>query len=171
MIRGTGLPFDHMAAMLNHNKRKLLFSPLLNPPTIRESTFNKHSCTKPFGHPLGMIHKLQAMPNPTERQHPARCAKRRWMSDQSNTAQVPVLHSKTFWFRDGTIILQAQNTQFRVHLSFLGANSEVFNEKSLMSQIGVDDDSDSVEGCSIFSVNDLKEDRENFLHMMYYPGK
>ncbi|KAF7370417.1 BTB domain-containing protein [Mycena sanguinolenta] len=50
------------------------------------------------------------------------------------------------WFRDGSVVLQAQNTQFRVHFGVLARHSSVFSD---MWELPQPSDESTVDGCPV----------------------
>ncbi|RDB17298.1 hypothetical protein Hypma_001918 [Hypsizygus marmoreus] len=76
----------------------------------------------------------------------------------------------TIWFDDGSVILNAENTLFRVHRSILSSHSSVFDDLlgALSSEVQVD-------GCPVLTVQDSAEDMSHFLKALtdrsYYREK
>ena len=64
------------------------------------------------------------------------------------------------WYDDGSIVIQAGSTQFRVHRSILWANSPV-----LKDMLPVDEE--LVEGCPILRLSDSAEDVAHLLKVLY----
>ncbi|KAH9481033.1 hypothetical protein JR316_0005552 [Psilocybe cubensis] len=79
-----------------------------------------------------------------------------------------ITRSNTLWFEDGTIVLQAESTQFRVYLGLLSLNSKhpVFHgeQPGPGLQYGVDE----VEGCPVMTVNGTAEDWEQVLLTIHH---
>jgi len=69
------------------------------------------------------------------------------------------------WFDDGSIVLQAETTQFRVHRSVLSTNSEIFRDMFAVPQPTVGDE--VIEGCSIVHLSDSAEDWTYVLNALY----
>ncbi|KAJ7935112.1 hypothetical protein B0H13DRAFT_1474520, partial [Mycena leptocephala] len=63
-------------------------------------------------------------------------------------------------FDDGSVVLQAENTQFRVHWSILSIHSSVFHDMQGLPQ---PPDQDSIEGCPVVQLSDLAADVEHIL--------
>ncbi|KAJ3492732.1 hypothetical protein NLJ89_g11174 [Agrocybe chaxingu] len=78
----------------------------------------------------------------------------------------PILRSEKFWFADGNIILQAENTQFKVHRSFLSSQSPIFHDMFSIPQPPVVDDA-IVEGCVVVHLQDMVKDVQNLLELLY----
>lgn len=78
--------------------------------------------------------------------------------------------SSEYWFSDGSIILQAEYTMFRVHLSVLARHSEVFKDISSVPQPTGDPLQDAViDGCPVIPVSDSARDIEALLSLLYDP--
>ncbi|KZP11456.1 hypothetical protein FIBSPDRAFT_837622 [Athelia psychrophila] len=67
----------------------------------------------------------------------------------------PIIPHSEFWFKDGSVVLQAENTQFKVHQSILSANSVVFSDMFLAPQPAGEP---LVEGCPIVHLSDTSAD-------------
>jgi BTB/POZ domain len=86
---------------------------------------------------------------------------------ESPTLQ-PLSHPKRadgLWFDDGSIVLQAGTTQFRVHRSVLSANSAVFRDMFSVPQAAKGDE--VVEGCYVVRLSDSAEDWIYVLRAFY----
>jgi hypothetical protein len=70
------------------------------------------------------------------------------------------------WYSDGSLILQVENTQFRVHWSVLALNSSFFRNLQGLPQ---PPDQPRVEGCPIIELHDSLEDVEYLLKALYNP--
>ncbi|KAJ6631583.1 hypothetical protein B0H10DRAFT_1979452 [Mycena sp. CBHHK59/15] len=70
------------------------------------------------------------------------------------------------WHKDGSIVLQAQNTQFRVHWGVLSLHSSFFRD---MQDLPQPPDQSNVEGCPIVELPDSAEDVEHLLKALYNP--
>ncbi|KAF5336423.1 hypothetical protein D9611_006485 [Ephemerocybe angulata] len=68
------------------------------------------------------------------------------------------------WFFDGSIVLEAERTQFRVHQAFLARNSSVFSD---VFSIPHADDEPKVEGCPVLQLQDSAEDIKHMLLAVY----
>ncbi|KAF7370303.1 BTB domain-containing protein [Mycena sanguinolenta] len=71
------------------------------------------------------------------------------------------------WYRDGNIVLQAENTQFRVHWGVLAQHSSVFRD---MEELPQPPDQPTIDGCPIVELSDGPKDVENLLKAMYIPA-
>ncbi|KAF5340603.1 hypothetical protein D9611_007346 [Ephemerocybe angulata] len=99
---------------------------------------------------------------------PKRCRSVSEAEGQPSTAvgQSPFERSSETWYRDGNIVLQAGNTQFKVHQGLLERQSSVFSE--LFSQPpkpGVE----TVEGCRVVDLEESDEDIQLLLTALYEP--
>ncbi|KAF7315148.1 BTB domain-containing protein [Mycena indigotica] len=70
------------------------------------------------------------------------------------------------WYKDGSVVLQAANTQFRVHFSLLAAHSTVFSD---MYELPQPELQATVDGCPLVEVHDDPEDVKNLLSVLYTP--
>ncbi|KDR69190.1 hypothetical protein GALMADRAFT_256033 [Galerina marginata CBS 339.88] len=70
----------------------------------------------------------------------------------------------TIWFSDGSIVLEAEETQFRVHKSVLSRNSSFFNA---MFSTALQETRPRIEGCEVVRFDDAAEDWETVLEIVY----
>ncbi|KIY67324.1 hypothetical protein CYLTODRAFT_422661 [Cylindrobasidium torrendii FP15055 ss-10] len=68
------------------------------------------------------------------------------------------------WFTDGSVILRAEHTIFRVHMSQLSRHSEVFRDMFGLAGKGNVDD---LEGCPLIFLHDAASDLESLLISIY----
>ncbi|KAJ7018596.1 hypothetical protein C8F04DRAFT_1151007 [Mycena alexandri] len=81
--------------------------------------------------------------------------------------QVPAVKRSEIWHPDGSVVLQAQDTQWRVHFSVLAMHSSFFRGMLGLPQ---PPDQPSVDGCPIIELlGDSVEDVENVLRALYDP--
>ncbi|KAJ7188710.1 hypothetical protein C8R46DRAFT_1055562 [Mycena filopes] len=71
------------------------------------------------------------------------------------------------WYLDGSVVLQAHNTQFRVHWSFLTEHSSFFRDMQGLPQ--PPDDQPTVDGCPVIELSDALVDVEHLLRALYKP--
>ena len=94
--------------------------------------------------------------------------KRRRTSDETAPdapdENLPVKRSSQFWFADGSVILHAQDTQFRVHQTLLSLHSEIMKDCFSCPQ---PQDAESVEGCPVLHLSDSALDIENLCALLY----
>ncbi|EAU87598.2 hypothetical protein CC1G_09695 [Coprinopsis cinerea okayama7 len=78
--------------------------------------------------------------------------------------------SATIWYPDGNIVLQAENTQFRVHQSILARHSEFFSNMFSMPYPR-DPMGPTVEGCNVVSLAyDSASHWQALLELLYDGG-
>ncbi len=88
----------------------------------------------------------------------------------SSTSPDPPLRASTvkpslrFWYADGNVVLQAEETQFRVHRSLLSLHSEIMKDCFECPQ-PVDDD--LVEGCPVIHLTDSAKDMDILCGLLY----
>ncbi|KAJ7350550.1 hypothetical protein DFH08DRAFT_861737 [Mycena albidolilacea] len=88
--------------------------------------------------------------------------------ERERTEDAPITRS-SIWHKDGSVVLQADNTQFRVHWGILALNSCFFRELQDLP-LAQPNDQPSVEGCPIVELSsDASEDVENLLKALYTP--
>ncbi|KAJ7094266.1 hypothetical protein C8R44DRAFT_718388 [Mycena epipterygia] len=71
------------------------------------------------------------------------------------------------WLPDGNVVLQAHDTQFRVHWSVLSLHSSFFRGMQGLPQ---PPEQPSVEGCPVVELSDSVEDVNNLLKALYNPS-
>ncbi|KAJ7094272.1 hypothetical protein C8R44DRAFT_645397 [Mycena epipterygia] len=71
------------------------------------------------------------------------------------------------WLPDGNVVLQAHDTQFRVHWGVLSLHSSVFRDIQGLPQ---PPEQPSVEGCPVVELSDSVEDVNNLLKALYNPS-
>jgi hypothetical protein len=81
------------------------------------------------------------------------------------TEDAPITRSD-IWYQDGSVVLQAQDTQFRVHWGNLCQHSSFFREMQGLPQ---PPDLPSVDGCPIIELQDAVLDVEHLLKVLYNP--
>ncbi|KAJ3504425.1 hypothetical protein NLJ89_g7938 [Agrocybe chaxingu] len=83
---------------------------------------------------------------------------------QSSGTGPRLLRSKELWFEDGSVIIQVELTQFRVHKTILARSSSIFSH---VFQLGEQSASEVVvDGCPVVHVTDSVEMRQ-FLLLLY----
>jgi len=68
------------------------------------------------------------------------------------------------WFTDGNVVLEAEETQFRVHRGILALHSTVFKDMFEMPQPS---EEPTVEGCPVVQLSDTAADVERLLNAVY----
>ncbi|KAJ7075313.1 hypothetical protein C8R43DRAFT_910758 [Mycena crocata] len=85
---------------------------------------------------------------------------------RQRTEDAPITRSAT-WYTDGSIVLQAQHTQFRVHWGVLAQHSSFFRD---MQDLPQPPDQPSVDGCPLVELLlDSAEDVGHLLRVLYDP--
>jgi hypothetical protein len=75
-----------------------------------------------------------------------------------------------YWFEDGNIVLQAEDTLFRVHRSILSRHSQIFKDIFAMPQ-APSQENESIEGCPVVHLSDTAEDMGNIISLIYDSNK
>ncbi|KAJ7465252.1 hypothetical protein FB451DRAFT_1263058 [Mycena latifolia] len=91
-------------------------------------------------------------------------AAKRQRTDETSSPE-EVVRSE-IWYDDGSVILQAESTQCRVHWTVLAQHSSIFND---MRGIPQPPDEPRVEGCPIVRLSDSIQDVEHLLRAVYDP--
>lgn len=76
-----------------------------------------------------------------------------------------IVRSK-IWYDDGSVILQAESTQCRVHWTVLAQHSSFFSDLRTVPQ---PPDEPRIEGCPIILLSDSIQDLEHLLRALYNP--
>ena len=73
------------------------------------------------------------------------------------------------WYDDGTVILTAEKTAFRVYRGLLAKHSEVFRDMFTVPQPTTPTNNDAFEGCPIVHlVDDAADDIADVLEIMHH---
>lgn len=86
--------------------------------------------------------------------------------------QEPLVKHTDLWFSDGSVVLQAGSTLFRVHKSQLARRSVVFSDmftlpQPVMTTSHATFSDDSYEDCPVVRLHDSAEDVANLLLALY----
>jgi hypothetical protein len=73
--------------------------------------------------------------------------------------------SENLWFNDGTIVLRAEKTIFRVYAGLLASQSSVF--KDMLEFPQPSGSSETIEGCPVVTLHDSAQDLQNFLRVLH----
>lgn len=73
-------------------------------------------------------------------------------------------HHNDLWFSDGSVVLRAEQTLFRVHISFLSRHSTVFKDTFAIPQ---PQPLETIEGCAVVRMHDTAMDLSVFLRALY----
>jgi hypothetical protein len=87
------------------------------------------------------------------------------MNDPSDETQII---RSTIWYHDGSIVLQAETTQFCVHASVLSQHSVVFRD--MLSVPASAATSDAVDGKPLVHVSDRASEIKHLLLALYDPS-
>jgi hypothetical protein len=68
------------------------------------------------------------------------------------------------WFDDGSVVLEAERTQFRVYRGILCANSVIFKDMFSLCQPGEEGE---VEGCPLVHLSDSAKDVQIVLEVLH----
>lgn len=94
---------------------------------------------------------------------------------QSDSDAPPVKRQRTeeqltrseIWHADGSVVLQAETIQFRVHWSVLSLHSSFFRDLRDRPQAP---GHPSTEGCPLIELNDSSRDLQHLLNALYDPS-
>ncbi|KAF8143254.1 hypothetical protein K438DRAFT_1633956 [Mycena galopus ATCC 62051] len=93
----------------------------------------------------------------------------------STTQDLPSAASGGIWFKDGTLVIQAGTSSFRVYGGILADRSPVFHDMLGFPQ---PEDAPTVEGCPVVRLSDAENDVRSFLKALFdyefflpYPAK
>ncbi|KAJ7502995.1 hypothetical protein B0H11DRAFT_613848 [Mycena galericulata] len=84
---------------------------------------------------------------------------------RQRTENAPLTRSDV-WYQDGSVVLQAQNMQFRVHWGVLSKHSSFFRDMQGLPQ---PPNQPSVDGCPMVELADSAEDVKYLLEALYNP--
>ena len=84
---------------------------------------------------------------------------------QSNSTGDPRKRSE-YWFQDGNVVLQAEDTLFRIHRSIISRQSQIFEDMFSMPQVPSQED-ELIEGCPVVQLSDTAEDMGNIISLLY----
>ena len=84
-------------------------------------------------------------------------------------AEKPADFSKSLdlWYSDGSVVLVAEKTGFRVHTSILASSCEVFRDMISIPHPASDDESEVYENCPVLRLQDSTADLHHFLKAIY----
>ena len=76
-----------------------------------------------------------------------------------------------FWYADGSIVLVAQRTAFRVYAGWLARRSEVFRDMLSIPVPPQPDGEQRVSGCPVVRLSDTSEALREFLWAVFFGGR
>ena len=82
------------------------------------------------------------------------------------TDEPSVIVRSTVWYDDGSVVLQAECKQFRVHRTLLCQNSTIFTDMFSIPQPSPEES--LVEGCPLVRLSDSAEEVETVLRALYF---
>ena len=90
---------------------------------------------------------------------------------EDERACTPKRHSD-FWFSDGSVVLLAHDTLFRVHKTFLSRHSLVFRDMFTLPQPSTSastivSSEDEIDGCPVVDLHDSPNDVSSLLYALY----
>jgi len=85
--------------------------------------------------------------------------------DGSNATPLPAISRSSLWLDDGSVVIQAELTQFRVHRTMLSRHSQVFRDMFSVPQPVVSED--NIEGCPLVHLPDSAQDVTHLLSALY----
>jgi hypothetical protein len=98
---------------------------------------------------------------------PSGTKRRRTLSPRQDDQQETDRSSRSeYWFDDGSVVIQAEYTQFRVHRTLLARHSSVFRDMFSVPQ-PIANSELLVEGCSVVHLSDSKQDIEYVISALY----
>ncbi len=86
--------------------------------------------------------------------------------DQQETDRLPTISRSKFWLDDGSVVIQAEYTQFRVHRTLLARHSSVFRDMFSVPQ-PISSSERLIEGCPVVHLSDSKQDIEYMISALY----
>ncbi len=88
-------------------------------------------------------------------------------TDVSAGALQELTRDQDLWFEDGSVVMIAQTTAFRVHKSVLSRHSCTFSELFSIPQPADPESVDLIDGCPMVRVTDSAHDFQHILHILY----
>lgn len=79
-----------------------------------------------------------------------------------------LFRSTEFWFDDGTVVLQVENTLYRVYRGLLSSRSTVFHDTFSIPQPV--EERTEIEGCPVVQLHDRSKDFTRFLKALHHYG-
>ncbi|GJE91294.1 BTB/POZ domain-containing protein [Phanerochaete sordida] len=88
-------------------------------------------------------------------------------TEMLNIEKADFTKSVDIWYADGSVVLVADKTAFRVHTSILACSCEVFRDMASIPQPTGEDSSETFEGCPVLRLQDSTGDLHHFLKAIY----
>jgi hypothetical protein len=86
-------------------------------------------------------------------------------NDSEPALPIEPVRSADIWYEDGTLVVRAEYTLFRVYRGILAAQSEVFNDMLSVPQ-PPSAETETFDGCPVVRVQDTAEDMSRFLRAL-----
>lgn len=87
---------------------------------------------------------------------------------KTDTPSVDFTPSTEIWYTDGSVVLVADKTAFRVHCTILATHCEMFKDMFAIPQPAVQDSgTETYEGCHVLRLQDSPTDLKHFLKSIY----
>ena len=83
---------------------------------------------------------------------------------------VPPIKSTDVWFADGNLVLQAENTLFKVYEGLLTRESPFFRDMFSLPQPDASTSGDTYDGCRLVKVYDSVSHMRIFLSAIFFYG-
>jgi hypothetical protein len=99
--------------------------------------------------------------------HPLEPVQKEPLAKRQRLEVVEDVTRSDIWYDDGSVILQAETTQFRVHWGVLSEHSTFFRDMRGLPQ---PPDQPSIEGCPIVELYDSFTDVKHLLDALYHPS-
>ncbi|CAA7261832.1 unnamed protein product [Cyclocybe aegerita] len=132
---------------------------------LTPARISRHVPKTPFVLELELTHSSYTMSEPPAKR-PRLASDDGDVTVSSTESASGITRSTNFWLDDGNIILQAENTQFRVHKSMLARQSSIFKDMFSIPQPSEPLDP-VVEGCPVVTLSDKASDVDCILSIFY----
>ena len=124
--------------------------------------------------PLSMMSATESVQDPRQKKRPRATEEAHQSASGSagGTLRLPVAVARSLerheelWFEDGSVVLVAQNTGFRVFRSLLAEQSAVFSD---MFSSSSPNGCEMLEECPVVQLSDAAEDAIDFLRVLFKP--
>jgi hypothetical protein len=126
--------------------------------------------TRPMNLPAQQQHHPSQQPDQqSQRSQPSQLAAQNYAPGRGlNNTQSPLSQPKradNLWFDDGSVVLQVEMTQFRVHRSVLSTNSDIFRDMFSVPQPA--EEGEVIDGCPVVHLPDSADDWTFVLQGLY----
>ncbi|KAJ7434075.1 hypothetical protein FB451DRAFT_1572183 [Mycena latifolia] len=90
------------------------------------------------------------------------------MDTPAEEAVVELIRSTDFWYDDGTVVLQVENTLYRAYRGLVSSHSTIFRDTFAIPQ--PTEESTEIEGCAVVQLHDTVKDFTRFLKALHQIG-